>query len=106
MAHTWAICSLRTRSLAAETGLARPTPRVLPIGGLKEKVLAAHRAGIKRVIVPERNRGDLDEVPDEVKRELEFVYVSRMDQVIEAALEEPVDLRARPASPPASLAQA
>ena len=62
--------------------------RVLPIGGLKEKVLAAHRAGIKRVLVPERNKADLDEVPTEVKDELEFVFVSKMEQVLEAALEE------------------
>ena len=62
--------------------------RVLPIGGLKEKVLAAHRAGIKRVLVPERNKADLDEVPAEVKNDLEFVFVSKMDQVLEAALEE------------------
>jgi ATP-dependent Lon protease len=55
---------------------------------LKEKVLAAHRAGIKRVIVPERNKPDLDEVPAEVKSDLEFVFVSKMDQVLDAALEE------------------
>jgi ATP-dependent Lon protease len=61
--------------------------RVLPIGGLKEKVLAAHRAGIKRVIIPERNKSDLEEVPKEVLDELDFVSVSRMDQVLEAALE-------------------
>ncbi len=51
-------------------------------------MLAAHRAGIKRVLVPERNKPDLDEVPAEVKDELEFVFVSKMDQVLEAALEE------------------
>jgi ATP-dependent Lon protease len=62
--------------------------RVLPIGGLKEKVLAAHRAGIKRVLVPERNKADLDEVPAEVKNDLDFVFVSKMDQVLEGALEE------------------
>src|SRR3984957_16717810 len=61
---------------------------VLPIGGLKEKVLAAKRAGIKRVLVPERNKADLDEVPAEVKGDLEFIFVSKMDQVLEAALEE------------------
>ena len=59
---------------------------MLPVGGIKEKVLAAHRAGIKRVIVPERNRADLfEEVPKEVVDELQFV--SRMEQVLEAALE-------------------
>ncbi len=62
--------------------------RVLPIGGLKEKVLAAHRAGIKRVVAPERNAADLDEIPDEVKRELEFVFASKIGQVLDAALEQ------------------
>ena len=54
---------------------------------IKEKVLAAHRAGIKRVLLPERNKPDLEEVPKEVQDELEFVTVARMDQVLEAALE-------------------
>jgi ATP-dependent Lon protease len=61
--------------------------RVLPIGGLKEKVLAAHRAGIKRIIVPERNRTDLEEVPKEVTDELQFFFVARMEDVLAAALE-------------------
>jgi len=52
-------------------------------------VLAAHRAGLKRIIVPERNRADLDEVPAEVKAELEFVFVSKMDEVLTAALDTP-----------------
>ncbi len=77
--------------------------RVLPIGGLKDKVLAAHRAGIKRVIVPERNRFDLDDVPDEIKRELEFVFVTKMDQVVEAALEMAPSL-VRPAALEAGIA--
>jgi ATP-dependent Lon protease len=79
---------------------------VLPIGGLKEKVLAAHRAGIRRVIVPERNRGDLDEVPEEVKNALDFVFVGRMDEVIDAALEEKPLARLKPASPPSPVAVA
>jgi ATP-dependent Lon protease len=60
---------------------------VLPIGGLKEKTLAAHRAGIKRVIVPDRNKADLEEVPQEIRDELEFVFVSKLDEVLAAALE-------------------
>ena len=82
------LTGIRVRHDVAMTGEITLRGRVLPIGGLKEKVLAAHRAGIKRIIVPERNRGDLDEVPEEVKKDLEFVFASRMEQVIEAALEE------------------
>jgi ATP-dependent Lon protease len=83
------LTGIRVRHDVAMTGEITLRGRVLPIGGLKEKVLAAHRAGIKRVIVPERNRSDLDEVPEDVKREIEFVFVSQMSQVISAALEEP-----------------
>jgi ATP-dependent Lon protease len=81
------LTSIRVRHDVAMTGEITLRGRVLPIGGLKEKVLAAHRAGIKRVIIPERNKPDLDEVPKEVQDELEFVAVTRMDQVLEAALE-------------------
>jgi ATP-dependent Lon protease len=82
------LTGVRVRHDVAMTGEITLRGRVLPIGGLKEKVLAAHRAGIKRVLVPERNKADLDEVPAEVKDSLEFVFVSKMEQVLEAALEE------------------
>jgi len=99
------LTGIRIRHDVAMTGEITLRGRVLPIGGLKEKVLAAHRAGIKRVLVPERNRADLDEVPVEVKNDLEFVFCSKMDQVLEAALEETT--KAKPAdkttqAPPAS----
>jgi ATP-dependent Lon protease len=81
------LTGIRVRHDVAMTGEITLRGRVLPIGGLKEKALAAHRAGIKRVIAPERNAADLDEVPDEVKREVEFVFVSHIDEVIDAALE-------------------
>jgi ATP-dependent Lon protease len=61
--------------------------RVLPIGGLKQKVLAAHAAGLTEVILPERNRGDLDEVPDEVREQMTFHPVMSIGEVLERALE-------------------
>ena len=60
--------------------------RVLPIGGLKEKILAAHRAGLTTVILPKRNLADLEEIPRKVLRDLEIVLVERMDQVLDTAL--------------------
>jgi ATP-dependent Lon protease len=81
------LTGIRVRHDVGMTGEISLRGRVLPIGGLKEKVLAAHRAGIKRIILPERNKADLDEIPAEVKNELEFVLASRMDQVLEAALD-------------------
>jgi ATP-dependent Lon protease len=100
------LTGIRVRHDVAMTGEITLRGRVLPIGGLKEKVLAAHRAGIKRIIVPERNRGDLDEVPEEVKKGLELVFVSRMDQVIDAALEEKPASRIKPMAPPVPVAVA
>jgi ATP-dependent Lon protease len=76
------------RTDVAMTGEATLRGRVLPVGGIKTKVLAAHRHGVKRVILPSKNARDLDDVPDEVKRELEFVLVNHMDEVLAAALQE------------------
>jgi ATP-dependent Lon protease len=81
------LTGIRVRHDVAMAGEISLRGRVLPIGGLKEKTLAAHRAGIKRVLVPERNKADLDEVPKEVRDELEFVFVSKLDEVLQAALE-------------------
>lgn len=61
--------------------------RVLPIGGLKQKVLAAHAAGLTDVVLPERNRGDLEDVPDDVREQLRFHPVMGLDEVFEIALE-------------------
>jgi ATP-dependent Lon protease len=82
------LTGIRVRHDVAMTGEISLRGRVLPIGGLKEKVLAAHRAGIKRIVVPERNVADLDEVPAEVKEALEFISATKIEQVLEAALEE------------------
>jgi ATP-dependent Lon protease len=71
----------------AMTGEVTLTGQVLPIGGLKEKSLAAQRAGIKRVIVPERNSGDVEEIPEHERSELEFVYVDEVSKAIEASLD-------------------
>jgi ATP-dependent Lon protease len=61
--------------------------RVLPIGGLKQKVLAAHAAGLTDVVIPERNRGDLDDVPEEVREQMKFHFAMTIDEVLNAALE-------------------
>jgi ATP-dependent Lon protease len=70
----------------AMTGEITLRGRVLPIGGLKEKVLAAHRAGIKTIIVPWDNKKDLEEIPANVREDLEFVPVKHMDEVLDVAL--------------------
>jgi ATP-dependent Lon protease len=70
----------------AMTGEITLRGRVLPIGGLKEKALAAHRAGIKTVAIPHENEKDLTEIPDKVKAEVEFKPVRHMDEVLELAL--------------------
>ena len=76
------------RKDVAMTGEITLRGRVLPIGGLKEKSLAAHRAGIKTVIIPEENHKDLEEIPETVRNEMKFVEVSHMDEVLAIALTE------------------
>jgi ATP-dependent Lon protease len=74
------------RSDVAMTGEITLRGRVLPVGGVKEKVLAAHRAGIKKVMLPKENKRDIDEIPPNVKRSLEFILVEHMDEVLRTAL--------------------
>ena len=74
------------RSDVAMTGEITLRGQVLPVGGVKEKVLAAHRAGVKSVILPAHNKNDLEDLPPEVRDSMEFVFVERVEQVIAAAL--------------------
>ncbi|WP_019533450.1 endopeptidase La [Paenibacillus ginsengihumi] len=76
----------------AMTGEITLRGRVLPIGGLKEKSLAAHRAGIRTVIIPKDNVKDLEEIPESVRQDLSFIPVSHMDEVLEHALVKPVEV--------------
>ncbi|MEN0066706.1 MAG: endopeptidase La [Myxococcota bacterium] len=80
------LTDLKVDPTIAMTGEITLRGAVLPVGGVKEKVLAAHRAGIRTVILPEKCRKDLVEVPDEIQGDLEFKFVNRMEEVLELAL--------------------
>jgi ATP-dependent Lon protease len=86
-----ALVSLMTdrtiRSDTAMTGEISLRGLVLPVGGIKEKVVAAHSAGIKRVMLPARNRRDYDDIPEVARREMEFVWLERVEEAVAAALE-------------------
>jgi ATP-dependent Lon protease len=83
------------RSDTAMTGEITLTGKVLPIGGLKEKALAAQRAGIKRLIIPRRNERDIDDIPEPLRKKMTFLPVDTVDEVLDAALQK----RARRSSP-------
>src|SRR5437763_14552808 len=98
-----AIVSLVTgrpvRSDVAMTGEITLTGQVLPIGGLKEKSLAAQRAGVTHVIAPKLNEPDLEDFPESLLGEVRFTFVERVDDVLDLALEQPKSRRSRPARP-------
>jgi ATP-dependent Lon protease len=81
-----ALTKIPVRRNVAMTGEITLRGRVLPVGGLKEKALAAIRAGIDTVIVPEDNKKEIDDIPDNIRRKVKFLFVNSMDQVLEYAL--------------------
>ena len=81
-----ALTRIPVRADVAMTGEITLRGRVLPIGGLKEKLLAAKTAGIRTVLVPEKNRPDVEEIPDEIKAGMEILFVERMEDVAAHAL--------------------
>jgi ATP-dependent Lon protease len=86
------------RSDTAMTGEISLRGLVLPVGGIKEKVVAAHRAGIKRVMLPARNRKDFEDVPEEVRQQMEFIWLERVEEAVSSATEsETPHLAAAPA---------
>jgi ATP-dependent Lon protease len=87
----------RVRPDTAMSGEITLSGLVFPVGGLKEKILAAHRAGIRRILLPSRNEADIEDLPEDVRKELQIVFVSRIGEVIDAALEV---LVANPPPPP------
>ncbi len=109
-----ALVSLLTdRPVRADVGMTGEITlrgQVLPIGGVKQKVLAAHRASLKTTILPQRNEADLDDLPEDIRQELDFVLVEGIEQVLESALRpagesgpEPEQALEHPASPEPSL---
>jgi ATP-dependent Lon protease len=93
------LTGIRVKSNVAMTGEATLRGLVLPVGGIKEKVLAAHRAGIKTVIIPARCEKDLVDVPEQARKELKFVFATHMEEVLAAALEENPVGRKPPVTP-------
>ena len=86
-ALTSLLTDTRIRKDLAMTGEITLRGQVLPVGGIKEKVLAAHRAGIKTIILPDLNRKDLEDIPKKVERDIKFKFVDKMLDVIDIALE-------------------
>jgi ATP-dependent Lon protease len=95
------LTGIKVRADVAMTGEITLRGNVLPVGGIKEKVLAAKRAGVNRIILPERCKKDLVDIPEKNRQGLEFIYAHRVEDVMRAALvTEPVPIKAK--APPAS----
>jgi ATP-dependent Lon protease len=95
-----ALTGIPTRPEVAMTGEITLRGTVLPIGGLIEKAVAARRAGLKTVVIPAANEKDLEEIPEDVRADLEFVRIENMDQVLGVALQKPVAIPEVPPTPP------
>lgn len=80
----------KVRNDTAMTGEITLSGLVFPVGGVKEKVLAAHRAGIRRIVLPARNEADIEEIPEEVRKQLEIIPTTRISEVLDATLEKEV----------------
>jgi len=92
-----ALVSALTRRLVSKevgmTGEITLRGKVLPVGGIKEKFLAAHRAGIKKIVLPKENEKDLEEVPEHIRKELQFTLIDNIDAVLEVALKIPQEIK-------------
>ncbi len=95
MAMTSLFTGRPIKSRIGMTGEVTLRGRVLPVGGIKMKVLAAHRAGLKTVILPKRNEADLDELPEEVRNDIKFILVERIEEALDAAIK-PSDKKGKP----------
>jgi len=101
-ALTSALTGIPVRQDVAMTGEITLRGRVLPIGGLKEKLLAAHRAGVGTVLIPQENVKDLEEVPENVRDRLRILPVSQIEEVLQAALAKPTDTPSPSTSSPST----
>jgi ATP-dependent Lon protease len=94
-----ALLNIPVRRDVAMTGEVTLRGRVLPIGGLKEKILAAKRASLKNIIIPRRNEKDLEDVPKQIRRGMEFIFADTMDEVLPAALRQPNRIKLKKEKP-------
>jgi len=100
-----ALTKIPVRGDLAMTGEITLRGRVLPIGGLKEKLLAAHRGHIKKILIPRDNEKNLKEIPHKILKALQIVLVSHMDEVLKEALVTPISVKEKPSPPPQAVSQ-